>query len=75
MHYRKYARGCFPIVATLKAVRAERGIARKYLARPNRLRFYTLVKWENGHCVPSLQSLYDWCEALQLDLFVERDDI
>ena len=75
MHYQKYGRGCFPIVTTLKAVRAERGIARKQLADKIGCGYYTLVKWENGHCVPSLQSVYDWCEALDLDLLVERDDV
>lgn len=62
-------------MATLKAVRSERGIPRKQLADTIGCGYYTLVKWENGHCVPSLQSLYDWCEALNLDLLVDRDDI
>jgi transcriptional regulator with XRE-family HTH domain len=75
MYYRKQSRGCFPIVATLKAVRSERGIARKALADKVGCGYYTLVKWENGHTIPSLQSLYDWCAALNLDLLVERDDI
>jgi transcriptional regulator with XRE-family HTH domain len=75
VYYRRRQGGCFPIVETLKAVRSERGIPRKVLAAKVGCGHYTLIKWENGHCVPSLQALYDWCEALDLDLLVERDDV
>ena len=63
------------MIETLRALRDERGLTRAALAPKIGCGLTTLVKWEHGTCVPSLQALHDWCKALNLDLIVDRDDL
>jgi DNA-binding XRE family transcriptional regulator len=73
-HYRKrQRRRIYPIVESLRVIRAQRGISRKLLAHKIGCGYFTLVKWENGMCLPSLQALYDWSRALGAELIIDDE--
>lgn len=72
--YRKRQQdGLYPIIESLRAVREQRGIPRKVLAHQIGYDVNTLVKWERGTILPSLQALHDWCQGLGVELILDDE--
>lgn len=60
----------YPVVAQLAAARGAEKISQRALSYKMGYDCVTVGRWERGETLPSLQAVYDWCEALGVEMRV-----
>jgi transcriptional regulator with XRE-family HTH domain len=59
-----------PVAVKLRARRKALGLSQSNVAAKTGYSAKTIKNWENGHGVPTMRSLIDWCEALGMSLTI-----
>lgn len=57
-----------PVAVKLRTRRKALGLSQAQVAAKTGYSAKTVKNWESGHGVPTLRSLIDWCEALDVAL-------